>query len=91
MAILFTNDFGTGMFAIVKAIATVLSLVFLIDRLGRRRLLMISAIGAALSLWYLGGFVEAKKIDIKQPQEKSVAGWVAIVCVYTYAVSRFAH
>lgn len=75
------------MFAVVKAIATILSLVFLIDRLGRQKLLMASALGGALSLWYVGGFVEAKKIDLKVPQEKSAAGWVAIVCIYTYAVS----
>lgn len=79
------------MFAVVKAIATILSLVFLVDRLGRRKLLMISALGGALSLWYIGGFVEAKKINIKVPQEKSAAGWVAIVCVYTYAVCPIAY
>jgi hypothetical protein len=77
-----------GMFAVVKAIATILSLVFLIDRLGRQKLLMASALGGALSLWYVGGFVEAKKIDLKVPQEKSAAGWVAIVCIYTYAVGH---
>lgn len=78
-----------GMFALVKALSTILSLVFLIDRLGRRKLLLVSSIGTALALWYIGAFVEAANIDLSKPQGKSVAGWVAIVCVYIYAVSSF--
>ena len=75
------------MFALVKSLSTILSLVFLIDRLGRRKLLLASSIGTALSLWYIGAFVEVAKIDMNVPQGKSVGGWVAIVCVYIYAVS----
>lgn len=75
------------MFSVVKAIATILSLVFFIDRLGRRKLLLTSSVGTALALWYIGAFVTAKNIDLTRPQERSVAGWVAIVCVYVYAVS----
>lgn len=75
------------MFALVKSMATILSIGFLVDRLGRRKLLLASSVGAGLSLWYIGGFVEAKNININNPQPKSAAGWVAIVCVYLYAVS----
>ncbi|KAH7346806.1 general substrate transporter [Rhexocercosporidium sp. MPI-PUGE-AT-0058] len=78
---------ASGMYAAVKTIATIISLVFFIDRLGRRKLLITSSIGTCLSLWYIGAFVTAKHIDLKVEQEKSVAGWVAIVCVYIYAAS----
>jgi hypothetical protein len=76
------------MYAAVKAIATILSLALFIDRAGRRKLLLISSAGTSLALWYIGGFVTARHVDLARPQEKSVAGWVAIVCVYIYAVSR---
>jgi hypothetical protein len=75
------------MYAVVKAIATILSLALFIDRAGRRKLLLISSAGTSLALWYIGGFVTARHVDLTKPQEKSVAGWVAIVCVYIYAVS----
>ncbi|KAK0107892.1 hypothetical protein ONS96_003679 [Cadophora gregata f. sp. sojae] len=78
---------ASGMYAAVKTIATIISLVFFIDRLGRRKLLITSSIGTCLPLWYIGAFVTAKHIDLKMEQEKSVAGWVAIVCVYVYAAS----
>ena len=74
------------MYAAVKTIATILSLSLLVDRLGRRKLLVTSSVGTSLTLWYIGAFVTAKHIDLSKPQEKSVAGWVAIVCVYIYAV-----
>ena len=78
------------MFAVVKSISTILSLVFFIDRAGRRKLLIISSIGTSLALWYIGGFVTAAHVDIAKPQGKSIAGWIAIVCVYIYAVSSLA-
>jgi hypothetical protein len=78
---------NTAMYAVVKAIATILSLVFFIDRLGRRKLLLTSSVGTSLALWYIGVFVTVKHIDLSKPQEKTVAGWVAIVCVYVYGVS----
>ena len=80
----------TGMYAVVKTVATIVSLLVLIDRTGRRKLLLISSVGASASLWYIGGFVTAANIDLSKVQKgaRSPAGWVAIVCVYTYAVGR---
>ena len=75
------------MYAAVKTIATILSLVFFIDRAGRRKLLLTSSVGTSLALWYIGGFVTARHIDLTKPQAKTLAGWIAIVCVYVYAVS----
>jgi hypothetical protein len=77
-----------GMYAVVKTIATILSLLFFIDRAGRRKLLITSSVGTSLALWYIGGFVTAKHVDLMRPQAKSVAGWIAIVCVYIYAVGN---
>jgi hypothetical protein len=59
--------------------------------LGRRKLLLTSSVGTSLALWYIGAFVTAKHIDLSKPQEKSVAGWIAIVCVYVYAVRSIHH
>jgi hypothetical protein len=76
------------MYAVVKTVATILSLIFFIDRTGRRNLLLISSVGTSAALWYIGGFVAASNIDLTTVQAKSPAGWVAIVCVYVYAVSN---
>lgn len=78
---------ASGMYALVKTVATILALVFFIDRVGRRKLLLASSVGTSLALWYIGAFITAKHIDITKTQERSVAGWVAIVCVYIYAAA----
>ncbi len=79
------------MYAAVKTLVTLLSLLIFIDRLGRRKLLLASSLGCTLSLWYVGAYITAKHIDIAatqtQPTSRSAAGWFAIVCIYIYAVS----
>jgi MFS family permease len=76
------------MYAAVKFIATILSLLFFIDRLGRRKLLLISSIGTSLSLWYIGAFITASHVNFQaEGTQKTAAGWVAIVCVYVYGAS----
>lgn len=74
------------MFAVVKSVTTILSLLIFVDRAGRKKLLMVSAVGGSLSMWYIGAFVTAAHVDLTKHQAKSAAGWVAIVCIYTYAV-----
>jgi MFS family permease len=52
-----TGFFTTGLFGVVKTALTFVWLFFLIDRLGRRRLLMIGAIGGSLCMWYIGAYI----------------------------------
>ncbi|CZR56424.1 probable plastidic glucose transporter 4 [Phialocephala subalpina] len=54
-----TSLFTTGLFGVVKTVFTIVYLVFLVDQFGRRRLLMIGAIGGSLCLWYVGGYIAA--------------------------------
>ncbi|TVY56075.1 putative quinate permease, partial [Lachnellula suecica] len=75
---------ASGMYAAVKTVATTLSLVFFIDRTGRRKLLLTSSVGTSAALWYIGAFVTAGHVDLTKHQVRSGAGWVAIVCVYVY-------
>lgn len=52
-----TSFFTTGLFGVVKTILTFVWLLFLIDKLGRRRLLMIGAAGGSVCMWIIGGYL----------------------------------
>ncbi|KAK4547730.1 hypothetical protein LTR36_000688 [Oleoguttula mirabilis] len=56
----------TGIFGVVKTCMTLVWLFFLIDRLGRRNLLLIGAVGGSICMWILGGYINTIDIDVKQ-------------------------
>ncbi|KAG9649137.1 quinate permease, partial [Aureobasidium melanogenum] len=52
-----TAFFTTGLFGVVKTIMTIIWILFLIDKLGRRKLLMIGATGGSVCMWIIGGYL----------------------------------
>jgi hypothetical protein len=52
-----TGFFTTGLFGVVKTVLTIIWLLFLIDKLGRRKLLMIGAAGGSVCMWIIGGYL----------------------------------
>ncbi|KAG4424336.1 hypothetical protein IFR04_002577 [Cadophora malorum] len=56
-----TSLFTTGLFGVVKTVFTLIYLIFLIDQYGRRRLLMIGAVGGSVCLWYVGAYIAIAK------------------------------
>ncbi|KAF7892140.1 hypothetical protein EAF00_008442 [Botryotinia globosa] len=56
-----TSLFSTGLFGVVKTVGTIIYLLFLIDQLGRRKLLMIGSIGGALCMYYVAGYIAIAK------------------------------
>ncbi|KAH7329565.1 general substrate transporter [Stachybotrys elegans] len=52
-----TSLLTTGIFGVVKTVLTFVWLLYLIDHLGRRLLLMIGAIGGSLCMWFIGAYI----------------------------------
>ena len=48
----------TGIFGVVKTVITFVWLLILIDRLGRRKLLMVGAFGGSLCMWFIGAYIK---------------------------------
>lgn len=64
-----TGFLTTGIFGVVKTVLTVVWLLFLIDKLGRRKLLMGGAIGGSLCMWFIGAYIKIAGV-----QSSNVAG-----------------
>lgn len=77
----------TGVYGIVKLVATFGYIAFLIDRVGRRIPLMVGATMQATAMLYLGMFVGIANptVNIGKPGVEG-AGIFAIIVVYIYAI-----
>lgn len=82
-----TSLFTTGLFGVVKTVFTLVYLIFLVDQYGRRRLLMIGAIGGSLCLWYVGGYIAAAQPEANPTHQLDGAGISAIFFFYLWTVS----
>lgn len=80
-----TALFATGIYAVVKFVTTIIFLVFLVDRIGRRPALLIGSIGSALPMWYIGAYIFRAKPS-STDGGRSAAGWVAIAAIYVFVV-----
>lgn len=56
-----TSLLTTGIFGVIKTVITLVWLFFLIDKLGRRALLMYGAVAGSLCMWYIGGYIAVAK------------------------------
>jgi hypothetical protein len=53
-----TGFFTTGLFGVVKTVVTVVWLLYLIDHLGRTKLLMFGAAGGSVCMWIIGAYIK---------------------------------
>lgn len=58
---------------------TVIWLLWLIDRLGRTKLLMIGAAGGSICMWIIGAYICIKGADAKNPSSQLSSGGIAAI------------
>jgi hypothetical protein len=73
----------TGIFGVVKTAITIVWLLWLIDRVGRRILLIAGAFGGSLCMWYLGAYINIAGVDTKNTKLTG-AGISAIFFFYLW-------
>ncbi|KAL4959604.1 sugar porter family MFS transporter [Aspergillus stella-maris] len=56
-----TSLLTTGIFGVVKAVITFVWLLYLIDHMGRRNLLLFGAAGGSICLWFVGAYIKVAK------------------------------
>jgi sugar porter (SP) family MFS transporter len=72
-----TGFLTTGLFGVVKTVLTFVWLLYLIDRLGRRRLLMGGAVGGSLCMWFIGAYI--KIAGVKNTKGSTTPGGIAAI------------
>jgi hypothetical protein len=75
-----SNSFlTTGIFGVVKTALTIVWILFLIDHLGRRKLLMGGALGGSLCMWWIGAYIKIKGVQSGTTSGKMSSGGIATV------------
>jgi sugar porter (SP) family MFS transporter len=53
-----TSFLTTGIFGVVKTSVTIIFILFLIETVGRRKLLIIGSVGGSLCMWFIGAYIK---------------------------------
>ncbi|KAL5356884.1 putative quinate permease [Aspergillus floccosus] len=72
-----TSLLTTGIFGVVKTVVTFVWLLWLIDHLGRRLLLIIGAAGGSVCLWIVGAYIKIAKPTDRDPDAPLDGGGIA--------------
>jgi hypothetical protein len=68
----------TGIFGVIKAVMTFVWLLFLVDQLGRRKLLLIGGITGSICMWVIGAYIYVVE-PTKHPQETLTGSGIAAI------------
>jgi sugar porter (SP) family MFS transporter len=81
-----TGFLTTGLFGVVKTVLTVVWLLWLVDRVGRRRMLFVGALGGSLCMWFIGAYI---KIAGSSSQGGSMTGGGIAAVFFFYLWTAF--
>lgn len=71
-----TSLLTTGIFGVIKTVLTFVWLLWLIDNLGRRNLLIFGALGGSICLFFVGGYIAVAK-PAENPTDTLGSGGIA--------------
>ncbi|KAI1122018.1 quinate permease [Nemania abortiva] len=79
-----TGFLTTGLFGVVKTVLTIVWLLYLIDHLGRRNLLMLGALGGSICMWIIGAYIKIAEPENNPTDSVPPAGIAAIFFFYLW-------
>ena len=80
-----TGLFATGIYGVVKTITAIVAYYFIVDRFGRRTLLLIGCVVMTISLFIVGGYIQIAKLSAGD-NEITSGGITACAFIYIYVI-----
>lgn len=76
---------ATGIYGLVKQMTTVIFMLFIVDRYGRRPALLVGAVGAMVAMYYLAGYSALSNSFAGSPPADA-GSRTALAMIYLYAI-----
>ncbi|KAG9656104.1 general substrate transporter, partial [Aureobasidium melanogenum] len=80
-----TGLYATGIYGIVRLVCVIIAMHYVVDRFGRRKMLMGGAAVMAIAMWFIGAYIK-----IANPATHTVGlsagGYAAVTFIYIFAV-----
>ncbi|CAD0083812.1 unnamed protein product [Aureobasidium vineae] len=80
-----TGLYATGIYGIVRLVCVIIAMYYVVDRFGRRKMLMGGAAVMATAMWFIGAYIK-----IANPAQHAVGlsagGYAAVAFIYIFAV-----
>ncbi|EMG48160.1 hypothetical protein G210_1327 [Candida maltosa Xu316] len=75
---------STGVFGIIKAVASLLWMFFIVDRLGRKTALIYFSFPCSVCMWYIGAYIKLAKPSETNGEGQDAAGKAALAMLYIW-------
>jgi sugar porter (SP) family MFS transporter len=79
-----TGLYATGIYGVVRLVCVIVAMHFVVDRFGRRNMLMAGATVMLIAMWFIGAYIK-----IAQPGTSghlTAGGYAAVTFIYIFAV-----
>lgn len=79
-----TGLYATGIYGIVRLICVIIAMYYVVDRLGRRNMLMGGALVMLIAMWFIGAYIKIAKPGTNP--HLTAGGYAAVTFIYIFAV-----
>ncbi|KIY64929.1 general substrate transporter [Cylindrobasidium torrendii FP15055 ss-10] len=81
-----TSLLTTGVYGIIKLLGALVFLLYLVDQLGRRKLLIAGSIGGAISMYYIGAYIAVADPTSNTSGTIDAGGRSAVAAFYVWTI-----
>lgn len=78
-----TGLYATGIYGVVRLVAVMIAMNFVVDRFGRTKMLMAGGAVMAFSMWFIGAYI---KIATPTSEVIGAGGYAAVAFIYIFAL-----
>lgn len=78
--------YATGIYGVVRLFCVIIAMYYVVDRFGRRKMLMGGAVVMLVAMWFIGAYIKIAGPGEGEGSELTAGGYAAVTFIYIFAV-----